>query len=123
MRHSQEVEGIVRVAEYWGEDGGLSGDREDGGCAYILDDAARCGATARAGSSYCAIHHAICHVPGGSPAERRALREGEALAKAVGGRAGRERRLPPDPLLKRLDRIARRFSRPDCSCFVSYGER
>lgn len=84
---------------------------DDGeGCAYILDGGMACGAERRAGSSYCPAHDARCHIPPGSAAERRVLSEAEALANAVGGRRGRTGRRPPDPFLRRLDRIARPFS-------------
>ena len=93
-------------------------DVEDEGCAYPLDAGGRCGAERQAGSSYCAHHHALCHLPEGSRRGRRKLRETEALATAVGGRQGRPARLPPAPLLRRLENTARRFSRPNCSRIV-----
>ena len=88
----------------------------DGGeptaCAYPDDESGgACGEPCRRGSSYCAVHHALCHIPGGSAAERRRLREAEALAKAVGGRRGRTAKQPPANFLRRLERAARGFSR------------
>ena len=99
------------------------GDEEDnGGCAFLIDDANPnpsplnfCGAPRETGSAYCPPHHAVCHLPKGSAAERRQISEIDALADAVGGRQGREARDPPTGLLRRLDRIARAFSRPICS--------
>jgi hypothetical protein len=97
-------------------------DIEDEGCAYPLDAGGRCGAFRQGRSSYCAHHHALCHLPETSRRGRRKLRETEALATAVGGRQGRPRRLPPDPLLRRLENTARGFSRPKCSRIVQAGE-
>ncbi len=99
---------------------------EDLGCAYPLDDAGGippipCGAARQPGSSFCPEHHVLCHIPAGSMAECRTLDEAEALARVVGGRLGRELRAPPEPLLRRLDRISRLFSCPDRSCIV-HGE-
>src|SRR5881275_2071306 len=96
-------------------------DREDCGCAFPLGaDGAplACGAPRRPGSSFCPEHDALCHLPPGGRAERRALAEEEALARAVGGRLGREAREPPDALLRRLDRISRLFFCPEGSWFV-----
>jgi hypothetical protein len=93
----------------------------DYGCAFVVDasgGATFCQAPRVAGSAYCPDHHAECHLPKGSTAEARQLREIEALAEAVGGRLGHAAPDPPDPLLRRLDRIARAYSRPKCSCIV-----
>jgi hypothetical protein len=90
-------------------------------CAFVLDSAdgqagrVLCGASLQPGSAYCQPHHAICHLPAGSLAERRQLREIAALAKAVGGKQGRAASAPPPILLRRLKRIERAFSRPDRS--------
>jgi hypothetical protein len=99
-----------------------SAAREAVGCAFVLDDngvipgrSRSCGAPLRAGSAYCETHHAICHLPAGSAAEKRQLREIAALAKAVGGKLGRPAAGPPPMLLRRLERIERAFSRPVCS--------
>lgn len=95
---------------------------EDAGCAFVLSDAgpasgafAQCGAPAQPGSPYCRPHHALCHLPSGSVAERRQLREIAALAKVVGGRQGRSALGPPEMLLRRLKRIEKAFSRPSRS--------
>jgi hypothetical protein len=98
-------------------------DDGDSGCAFILDGGASCGATLRAGSSYCAHHHALCHLRGGGAGERRRLGEAEALAAAVGGRRGRRTRVPPDPFLRRLENVARGFLRPTCSRIVQGEDR
>jgi hypothetical protein len=97
----------------------------DGGCAFVLDAPGGgpgpvnfCNAPLRPGSAYCTPHHACCHLPNGSAAERRQLREIEALAKAVGGTQGRAARHPPAHLLRRFDRVARAFSRLNCSLIV-----
>jgi hypothetical protein len=87
-------------------------DGEDSGCAFLsgADGAPlACGAPRRPGSSFCPEHHALCHLPPGGRAERREIALEEALARAVGGRLGREAREPPDALLLRLDRISRLF--------------
>ena len=100
------------------------GDEEgDCGCAFVIEGAddgpgGVCNAPREPGSAYCPRHHALCHLPKGSAAERRQLREIDALAAAVGGRQGREARDPPDPLLRRLDRIAQAFSRAKRSRIV-----
>jgi hypothetical protein len=86
-------------------------------CAFVLDGP-RCGlgpvtfcnAPSEPGSPYCSPHHAWCHLPNGSAAERRQLCEIEALAEAVGGKQGRAARHPPVRMLRRLDRVARAFS-------------
>lgn len=91
---------------------------EDEGCAFILDGGGCCGAARRDGSPYCPRHHALCHHAEESRRGRRRLKEAEDLASAVGGRAGRPWRLPPDPLLRRLENVARGFSRAGRSRFV-----
>jgi hypothetical protein len=75
---------------------------DDGGCAFVLDGIGRlavgvnfCNEPRQPGSAYCPGHHANCHLPNGSEAERQQLREIEALARAVGGRQGRAARHPP----------------------------
>lgn len=90
----------------------------DEGCAFILEEGGCCGAERREKSPYCLHHHALCHAPEQSRRGRRRLKEAEALATAVGGRTGRLWRLPPDPLLRRLENVARGFVRPKCSRFV-----
>ena len=98
---------------------------EDSGCLYLLGSAdgweVSCGRPRRPDSSFCPTHHAICHIAGGSRAEDRVLAEAEALAQAVGGRLGAPAREPPEPLLRRLDRISRLFSRPNRSRYVQRG--
>jgi len=98
---------------------------EDFGCAYPLGEEGReavaCGQPRRPGSSFCPAHHALCHVPPGSGAEHRELAEEEALARVVGGRLGRDAREPPEPLLRRLDRVTRLFLWPDRSRYVHGG--
>lgn len=97
------------------------GGEGEPGCAFVLDAAdpgagARfCNAPQRPGSAYCPLHHASCYLRSGSVAERRQLREIEALAEAVGGKRGPAGRRPPRSLLRRLDRIARAFSSPQRS--------
>src|SRR2546427_772778 len=71
----------------------MAGDEAaDLGCAYLLDGAAgrasRCGGGRRPDSSYCAAHHALCHIAAGSAAERRELEAVEALARIARGRRG-----------------------------------
>jgi hypothetical protein len=105
---------------------GQEGNRaDDGGCAFVLDGVGRCSGLVnfcneprQPGSAYCPRHHASCYLANGSDAERRQLREIEALAKAVGGKQGRAARSPPAPLLRRLDRVARVLSRAKGSSFV-----
>jgi hypothetical protein len=86
----------------------------DEGCAFILATEARatagqsrCAAPRRPGSAYCHTHHALCHLPPASLAERRRLKEIEALAGAVGGRSGRPARRPSPRFLERMDRVSR----------------
>jgi hypothetical protein len=86
------------------------------GCAYVLGEATihagatqRCGRPRRAGSSYCPEHHARCHLPAGSAAERRRLHRFETLALAVGGRCGRDARAPSLGSLSRIGRLSRIF--------------
>ena len=111
------VSGTHRVARADGDN--------DGECAFVLDGIGSgagsvnfCNAPSQSGSAYCPPHHAFCHLPAGSVAERQRLREIEALANAVGGTQGRAARAPPAPLLRRFDRLARVFSRPRCSLIV-----
>ena len=91
---------------------------DDGGCAFIQDNDDRCGGEPKPGSSYCAEHHALCHLLVGSPGEWRGLRETEALACAVGGRQGDHHRVPPDRFLRRLEKVARGLARPKRSRIV-----
>jgi len=102
---------------------GVDEPSDGAGCCYIGDDGTACGAKQQARSPYCPAHHAACHITKGSSEAGLARREGEALAKAVGGRQGDRARRPPDALLKRLERVTRRFSRPQSSCFVQTGEK
>jgi hypothetical protein len=96
--------------------------RDDSRCAYIvggIDSAPDfCGAVCQPDSPYCPKHHARCHLPEGSAAERQRLREIEALAAAVGGKRGRAARRPPLRLLRRLDRVVRDVSCLKCSRIV-----
>jgi hypothetical protein len=90
-------------------------DREEEGCAYLLasnhqiGSAQRCGAAQQSGSPYCPRHHALCHLPHGSRAERVRLREVKALAEAVGGRRGRGGGGPSRNFLDRLEQTVREF--------------
>jgi hypothetical protein len=92
------------------------GGDADLGCAYLFDGAGgraiRCGCERQPGSSYCGEHHALCHLPPGSAAERREIERVEALATIVGGRGSRPSRDPPPAVLRRLDRLSRLFLRP-----------
>jgi hypothetical protein len=83
------------------------------GCAFVLDisPAERCNAPPRPGSSYCEEHHTLCHLPSGSPGERRKLHEIEALAQAAGGRLVQPATHPGNAELLRLERSARALSR------------
>jgi hypothetical protein len=97
------------------------------GCAFVVDDhedndgpARFCSVPPLAGSVYCQQHHALCHLPKGSPEARQKLLEIAALAKAVGGRQGSDAREPPVALLDRLDRIGSAASRPLSSRFVPH---
>lgn len=92
------------------------GSREERGCAYLLtsDENALlsegCNAPRRPGSPYCPQHHALCHVPRGSRAEKARLREVKALANLVGGRRGREGGGPSQRFLDRLEEAVRDLS-------------
>jgi hypothetical protein len=91
-------------------------NREEEGCAYLLTSgkniriAACCGAERRPGSPYCPKHHALCHLPRGSRAERVRLREVNTLADIVGGRRGREDSGPSQRFLDRLEEAVRELS-------------
>lgn len=90
--------------------------REAEGCAYLLTcdkeggPDSRCTALCRPGSSYCPQHHALCHLPRGSRAERVRLREVKTLANMVGGRRGSEGEGPSRRFLDRLEQALREFS-------------
>jgi hypothetical protein len=100
------------------------------GCAFILGDSEEqgsgarvvCGRPRRQASTYCADHHALCHIAEGSGNERRQLNATEALATAVGGRRGKPARVPPHWLLRRLEKLARDALRADRSRIVQ-GDR
>ena len=100
----------------------------DDGCAFVLEEENRaaagqtyCAAPRRPGSAYCHAHHALCYLPSESLAERRKLKEIEALAEAAGGRSGRPARRPPSRFLRRMDRASRAALRPGCSLNVLFG--
>jgi hypothetical protein len=82
------------------------------GCAFIYGDNGgrrMCGEPRRLGSPYCAAHHALCHIRGGTRAEERRLREVEVLATAVGGRRSRDAGGPSRQFLRRLEGAVRDF--------------
>jgi hypothetical protein len=100
----------------------------DGGCAFVLDVDTRitagrtfCAALCRPGSAYCHAHHAVCHLPSESLAERRKIKEIEALAEAVGGKSGRSARCPPPSFLQRMNRVSRAALRQERSLNVLQG--
>ena len=100
-------------------------DSGEFGCAFPLErdgGTASCGLPRRPGSSFCAAHHALSHLAHGSGDERREIALEEALARAVGGRFGRDAREPPEAVLRRLDRITRLFFCPDSSRYVRGGK-
>ena len=72
------------------------------GCRFLVHDQRQCGATRRAGSSYCEEHHALCYVPVRSRAERQRLREIAKIGEMVGGRG----RFSTGPM---TDKFARRL--------------
>jgi hypothetical protein len=83
---------------------------EDLGCAFVVDHAEgmrMCGDRRRFSSSYCPLHHALCHIPNGSKAEIKRLREVEALARMVGGRRARQAGEPSRQFLEKLEQAAR----------------
>jgi hypothetical protein len=97
----------------------------DGGCAFVLDEEnlgvtgqTCCTAPRRRGSARCDAHHALCYLRSESLAERRKLKEIEALAEAVGGRSGRPTRRPSPRFLQRMDRASRTALRPKRSLNV-----
>lgn len=82
----------------------------DLGCAFVVDDpegARMCGNRRRRSSSYCPLHHSLCHIPTGSNAETKRLREVEALARVVGGRRARQAGEPSRQFLERVEQAAR----------------
>jgi hypothetical protein len=93
------------------------GDGHDG-CAFFISAHRQCGVERRPGSSYCAAHHALCHIAEGSLGESRQFRATEALAKAVGGKNGSRARRPPEQFLRWLENLTRVFLRPERSCIV-----
>jgi hypothetical protein len=93
------------------------GDGHDG-CAFFISAHRQCGVERRPGSSYCAAHHALCHIAEGSLGESRQFRATEALAKAVGGKNGSRARRPPEQFLRWLENLTRVFLRPKRSCIV-----
>lgn len=101
---------------------------DERGCVYVLDvtEGDRrgrfCGAGRRPGSPYCPDHHARCRLRGGSAAERRRLREIEALAAAAGGKHVLGACQPSAGMLRRLERSARNaYSRANRSRIVRKG--
>jgi hypothetical protein len=55
------------------------------GCAYLVEepDGRRvCGSPRKPGSSYCANHHAMCHLAPGSRGEAKSLKNYEEIAGA-----------------------------------------
>jgi hypothetical protein len=88
-------------------------ERDDPGCAYLLGaerTALSCGLPRQPRSSYCAKHHALCHVACGTSAEADRLREAETLAWVVGGRQGWRGLEPSRPFLERLQFAVRDFT-------------
>jgi hypothetical protein len=89
--------------------------REEERCTYRLtsdkdpEAAGRCAAPCRPGSSYCLRHHALCHLPRGSRAEKVRLREVKTLADMVGGRRSRDGEGPSRRFLDRLEQAVREF--------------
>jgi hypothetical protein len=87
-------------------------DHDDTGCAYLAAGevgAPSCGRPRRPRSSYCHVHHALCHVACGTSEEAARLREVETLACAVGGRKGWRGSAPSRPFLERLKYAVRDF--------------
>lgn len=81
------------------------------GCRFIVGingTAQWCGKPGREDSSYCAEHHALCHVPVGSAAEAKEIRRIERMAKIVGGKAPVANAVLSDKFLRALDTKSRR---------------
>jgi hypothetical protein len=78
------------------------------GCRFILDGpggkAVACEVPVKAGSSYCATHHAVCYLRPESESAASALQEIEEIAAAVGGRCS-VGRAPAAKFLSRLTEI------------------
>ncbi len=82
-------------------------------CAYILGNGRGrhfCGEAPRRGSPYCAQHHTLCHVAGGTTAEAQRLREVEALARAVGGRRASGGTGPSRQFINRMEQALQAYS-------------
>jgi hypothetical protein len=114
------------IAEGGGE--AVSDEPEEERCAYVVDamngdrEARFCDTICLPGSAYCPAHHARCHLPCGSAAERHQLRKIEALAAAAGGKQVRTACEPSTRMLRRLERAARgALARLKCSCIVLKG--
>jgi hypothetical protein len=79
------------------------------GCLYLLADHQPCGCARQLKSPYCGLHHALCHIVAGSPAERSRLAEIETAAEFVGGRVSRATpRVPPQRFMRALDERQRK---------------
>jgi hypothetical protein len=116
------------IAEGGGE--AVWDEPEEQRCAYVVDavdgdpEAHFCDAVCLPGSAYCPAHHARCHLPCGSAAERQQLRKIEALAAAAGGKQVRGACEPSARMLRRLERAARSaLARLACSRIVRKGAR
>jgi hypothetical protein len=80
------------------------------GCLYLGNLSLPCGCAQQLGSSYCAVHHALCHVVPGSRAELACIAEIEIAAAFVGGRLSRFSPVggPPGQFMRALDARQRR---------------
>jgi hypothetical protein len=85
----------------------MAGAADNNGCAFIFEPPKVCGAVRQAGSSYCAHHHAACHLVRGSKGECSRLRELDALAGIVGGRRAGSGLGPSAQFLRRLEARSR----------------
>jgi hypothetical protein len=63
------------------------------GCRFLFDDISQCGRRQRPGSSYCPMHHRLCHLQLGSRAEAARLSEDQAYVEFVERREEALRRL------------------------------
>jgi hypothetical protein len=66
------------------------------GCRFLFDDNSQCGRRQRPGSSYCPVHHRLCHLPLWGRAERAKLREATKYLRFLERRQDNAEKAPPD---------------------------
>jgi hypothetical protein len=82
------------------------------GCRFVVGpreggDQHQCGAPQTVASSYCAEHHALCHIAPGSKAERRLISRIEKIGFLLGGRRVPLGHAPSPSFIRRLEGLQR----------------